>query len=409
MSVRPRIVPAFIAGTLLVPIALSAQPPRATRAPARPAAVTAPVLTGRADPALFSGLRYRNVGPARGGRVTTVTGVIQEPHTFYMGSTGGGIWKTTDAGQSWLNISDGQLPVGSMGDIDVSDSDPNIIYAGTGSDGLRSNVSIGRGVFKSTDAGKTWRAIGLRDVGNIGGVEIHPTNPDIAFVAAIGNPFKPTNERGLYRTTDGGASWTRVLFVSDSTGAVDVEFMPGNPQVLYASMWRAERKPWTIISGAREGGVYKSTDGGTNWTKLGGGLPNELVGKSNVAVTAANPQRVYVLMEAKPGNGLYRSDDAGATFTRVSDFAQLITRPFYYTTITAHPTNADELYIGAEGYWKSTDGGKTWASVRVPHGDNHDLWINPKHPEIMIQSNDGGATVTLNATRTWSTLYNHPT
>jgi photosystem II stability/assembly factor-like uncharacterized protein len=407
MSVRPRIVPAIVAGALLVPTLLPAQ--SAARRSVRPIAAPAPVLTGRADPALFSALRYRNIGPARGGRVTTVTGVIQEPHTFYMGSTGGGIWKTTDAGQNWNNISDGQLPVGSMGDIDVSDSDPSIIYAGTGSDGLRSNVSIGKGVFKSTDAGKTWRSIGLADVGNIGGVEIHPTNPDIAFVAAIGNPFKPTNARGLYRTTDGGKNWQRVLFVSDSTGAVDVEFMPGNPQVLFASMWRAERKPWTIISGAREGGVYKSTDGGSTWTKLTNGLPGELVGKSNIAMTAANPQRVYVLMEAKPGNGLYRSDDGGASFTRVSDFAQLITRPFYYTTITAHPTNPDELYIGAEGYWKSTDGGKTWSNVRVPHGDNHDLWINPKQPEIMIQSNDGGATVTLNATKTWSTLYNQPT
>jgi photosystem II stability/assembly factor-like uncharacterized protein len=408
MSHRLRIVPALLAGTvLLAPTLLAAQ--SAARRAAPVANATAPVLTGRADPALFNGLRYRNVGPARGGRVTTVAGVIQEPHTFYMGSTGGGIWKTTDAGQNWNNISDGQLPVGSMGDIDVSDSDPSIIYAGTGSDGLRSNVSIGKGVFKSTDAGKSWKAIGLADVGNIGGVEIHPSNPDIAFVAAIGNPFKPTNARGLYRTVDGGKSWQRVLFVSDSTGAVDVEFMPGNPQVLFASMWRAERKPWTIISGAREGGIYKSTDGGTTWTKLTNGLPGDLVGKSNIAMTAANPMRVYVLMEAKPGNGLYRSEDGGASFTRVSDFAQLITRPFYYTTITAHPTNADELYIGAEGYWKSTDGGKTWAAVRVPHGDNHDLWINPKHPEIMIQSNDGGATVTLNATRTWSTLYNQPT
>ena len=368
-----------------------------------------PTMRSPAPPALFGAMRYRMVGPARGGRVTTVAGVPQEPHTFYMGSTGGGVWKTTDAGQSWLPMSDGQIPVGSMGDIRVADTDPNIVYAGTGSDGLRSNVSIGKGVYKSTDAGKTWSSIGLADVGNIGAVRIHPTNPSVVFVAAIGNPFMPTNARGLYRTTDGGASWTRVLYVSDSTGAVDVEFMPGNPQVLYASMWRAERKPWTIISGAREGGVYKSNDGGTTWAKLGHGLPDALVGKSNVAVTAANPQRVYVLMEAKPGGGLYRSDDAGASFTQVSSFGQLITRPFYYTNITAHPTNADELYVGAEGYWKSVDGGRTFKTVRVPHGDNHDLWINPLHPEIMIQSNDGGANVTLNAMTTWSTQYNQPT
>ena len=370
---------------------------------------SAPALTGPAPASHFIGMKWRMLGPARGGRVTTVAGVIQEPHTFYMGSTGGGIWKTTDAGQSWVPMSDGQLPVGSMGDIRVSESDPRIVYAGTGSDGLRSNVSIGKGVFKSPDAGKTWRFAGLADVGNIGAVRIHPSNPDVVFVAAIGNPFAPSNARGVYRTSDGGATWQRVLYVSDSTGAVDVEFMPGNPRVLYASMWRAERKPWTIISGAREGGVYKSTDGGDSWTKLGGGLPSDLVGKSNVAVTAANPQRVYVLIEAKPGGGLYRSDDAGVSFTRVSSFGQLITRPFYYTNITAHPTNADEVYIGAEGYWRSRDGGKTFASVRVPHGDNHDLWINPQHPEIMIQSNDGGANVTLNAMTSWSTQYNQPT
>jgi photosystem II stability/assembly factor-like uncharacterized protein len=209
------------------------------------------------------------IGPARGGRVTTVTGVLQEPHTFYMGPTGGGVWKTTDAGQTWMPMSDGQITVGSMGDIDVADSDPNIVYVGTGSDGLRSNVSIGKGVWKSTDAGKTWTHVGLTNTGSIGGVEIHPTNPDVVFVAAIGNPFKPTPDRGLYRTLDGGKTWDRVLSITDSTGVVDVEFQPGNPTVLYASTWRAERKPWTIISGAREGGFYKSTDGGATWRSRG--------------------------------------------------------------------------------------------------------------------------------------------
>ncbi|HEU4564298.1 MAG TPA: hypothetical protein VFS05_06610 [Gemmatimonadaceae bacterium] len=361
------------------------------------------------DSALLGGLRYRMVGPSRGGRVTTVTGVPQEPFTFYMGSTGGGVWKTTDAGQTWRNVSDGFITVGSMGDIDVADSDPSVIYAGTGSDGLRSNVSIGKGVWRSADAGKTWAHVGLADVGNIGAVRVHPSDPNTAFVAAIGNPFRPSAERGVYRTTDGGKTWRKVLFVSDSTGAVDIEMQPGNPSVVYASMWRAERKPWTIISGAREGGIYKSTDGGATWRKLGNGLPDGLFGKSNIAVSAANPRRVYALVEAKPGGGLYRSDDAGESWTRVSDYAQLITRPFYYTNITADPTNADVVYVGTEGFYKSTDGGKTWKSMGTPHGDNHDLWINPADARIMIQSNDGGANVTLDGGKTWSTQYNQPT
>ncbi|MFL5580851.1 MAG: VPS10 domain-containing protein [Gemmatimonadaceae bacterium] len=350
------------------------------------------------------------VGPARGGRVTTVTGVPQQPHTFYMGSTGGGVWKTTDAGQTWVNVSDPFFEAASMGAIDVADSDPNVVYAGTGSEGIRSNVSIGKGIYISRDAGKTWKHAGLREMGQIGSVAVHPTDPNTAFAAALGDPFRPTNQRGVYRTRDGGQTWRRVLFVSDSTGAVDVELQPGNPNVVYASMWRGERKPWTIISGAREGGVYKSTDGGDTWRKLTNGLPNELVGKSNVAVTAAMPSRVYVLMEAKPGSGLYRSDDAGETFQAVNTTTPgIITRPFYYTNLTADPTNPDVVYAGAEGFWRSTDGGRTFRTMPTPHGDNHDLWINPRDNDIWIQSNDGGANVTLNGGRTWSTQYNQPT
>ena len=366
-------------------------------------------FNGTLDPKLLTGLRYRSLGPARGGRVTTVTGVPSQPFTFYMGSTGGGVWKTVDAGQTWMNVTDGQIGVGSMGAIDVSQSDPNTVYIGTGSDGLRSNVSIGDGVYKSTDAGKTWTHVGLRDAGNIGGLRVHPSNADVAFVAAIGNPFKPNADRGVFRTKDGGKSWQRVLFVSDSTGAVDVEFQPGNPNVIFAALWRGERKPWTIISGAREGGIYRSTDGGDSWTKVTNGLPNELVGKANIAVSNANPNRIYVLIEAKPGSGLYRSDDGGQSFQLASTFAQIITRPFYYTTITADPKNADVVYAGSEGYYRSSDAGKTWQTMRVPHGDNHDMWINPNNSDVMIQSNDGGANVSLNGGRTWSTQYNQPT
>ena len=375
----------------------------------RPVRNPAPTLTRDVPASAFAALRYRNVGPARGGRVTTATGVPQQPLTFYMGSTGGGVWKTTNAGQTWFNVSDKFFNVASMGDIDVANSDPNVVYAGTGSDGYRSNVAIGRGIWKSTDAGATWAHVGLATVGNIGGVEIHPSNPDIAFVAAIGNPFKPNADRGVYRTTDGGKSWSKVLFVSDSTGAVDVEFMPGNPSVLYASMWRAERKPWTIISGAREGGLYKSTDGGTTWKKMAGGLPADLFGKSNIAVSPASPNSVWAIIEAKPGSGVYRSDNQGETWTLLSNFAPMLTRPFYYTGITVHPRDPNTLWTYSEGFYKSIDNGKTWRSQNVPHGDNHDLWINPDMPEYMVQTNDGGANVSIDGGRTWSTLYNQPT
>jgi photosystem II stability/assembly factor-like uncharacterized protein len=384
---------------------VSAQEARVpTTRPASPGVLT------RVDTSQLRGLRYRMIGPARGGRVTTVTGVPQQPMTFYMGTVGGGVWKTTNAGISWSNISDGFFAVGSIGSIDVADSDPNIIYVGTGSEGIRSNVSIGRGIYKSINAGRTWTFAGLADAGQIGSVVIDPTNPDVAYAAAVGNPFKANPERGVYRTRDGGTSWKRVLFISDSTGAVDLELQPGKPNVIYAAMWRAERKPWTIISGAREGGIYKSTDGGDTWARLQGGLPNGLVGKADLAVSPAAPDRLYVLIEASPGGGLYRSDDAGSSFVAVDTTTRgLITRPFYYTNIDADPANADVVYVGTESYYKSTDGGRTWATMSTPHGDNHDLWINPRNSAIMIQSNDGGANISLDGGRSWSTQNNQPT
>jgi len=364
----------------------------------------------RVNPDAFSGLRYRNVGPSRGGRVTAVAGIPSQPSTFYMGACGGGVWKTTDYGQSWLNVSDGYFETGSIGSIRVSLSDPDIVYVGTGSDGIRSNVIIGKGVYKSTDAGRTWQFLGLRDTGQIGAVIIHPENPDIVYVAALGSPFGPNPDRGIYRTKDGGATWERVLFVSEKTGGIDLEFAPDNPREIYAGMWRGERKPWTIISGGREGGVYKSNNGGDTWTQLTNGLPNGIRGKSDLAVSQANPDRVYVLFEAPPGEGgVFRSDDRGESFRLVSTDQGLLNRPFYYCNIDADPTNADILYVNTGSYYKSTDAGETWQRRSTPHGDNHDMWINPNDPDLFIQSNDGGANVTRDGGRTWSTQNNQPT
>jgi photosystem II stability/assembly factor-like uncharacterized protein len=377
-------------------------------APMPGASQSAPMMP-KVDPALFQGMHYRLVGPNEGGRVTTVTGVPSQPKTFYMGVASGGLFRTTDGGESWEPITDGQVPLGSSGSVAVADSDPNTIYYGTGSDGVRSNVSTGRGVYKSTDGGKTWSFAGLRDVGQIGEVRIHPTDPNTVWVAALGDAFKPSHARGIFKTVDGGKTWKNTLFVSDSTGAMDVEIQPGNPGVVYAWMSRLERKPWTIISGSHEGGFYKSTDGGEHFQKITTGLPHDLIGKANLAVTAANPARIYALVEAKPGGGLYRSDDAGQSWTMINDSGAIIQRPFYYTALGADPTNADVVYMGAEGFFKSTDGGKTLTPLRTPHGDNHDIWINPNDGNTMVQANDGGANVSFDGGRTWSTQFNQPT
>jgi photosystem II stability/assembly factor-like uncharacterized protein len=361
------------------------------------------------DPALFRGLEYRLVGPARGGRSTTVTGVPSEPNTFYMGVASGGLFRTTDGGESWEPITDGKVPLGSTGSVAVADSDPKVIYLGTGSDDVRSNVSTGRGVYKTTDGGDTWSFAGLHDAGQIGAVRIHPTDPNTVWVAAQGDAFKDNPDRGVFKTTDGGKTWRKVLFVSDTVGAMDVELQPGNPSVVFAWMSHLQRHPWTIISGGEVGGFYKSTDGGEHFTKITGGLPTGLIGKGNIAVTAANPNRLYALVEAKPGGGLYRSDDAGQTWKAMPSPAGMIQRPFYYDTLGADPTNADVVYGGAESFYKSTDGGQTFQTLRTPHGDNHDIWVSPKDGNTMIQANDGGANVSFDGGRTWSTQLNQPT
>lgn len=355
-------------------------------------------------------LRFRCVGPTRGGRVTTVAGVRQRPGTYFMGASGGGVWKTTDFGHSWDNVSDGFLDSPSIGAIRVAPSDPDVVWVGTGSDGLRSNVIAGCGVYRSEDAGRTWQHLGLTETRHIGAIEVHPFNPDVAFVAAIGNAFAPNDERGVYRTIDGGDTWDRVLFVSERTGFADLEFCPADPKIVYAAAWQAERKPWTIESGGDEGGIWRSTDAGHTWQKLGGGLPEGLIGKIDLAVTPADPTRLYALVEA-PGDagGLYVSVDGGESFRQRSSDEGIRNRPFYYTNLDVCPEDPERLYVCAMRFLRSTDGGRSWQSQSTPHGDHHDLWIHPDHPDWWIQGNDGGATVTLDAGRSWSTLDNQPT
>jgi photosystem II stability/assembly factor-like uncharacterized protein len=407
-----RLFPAAVVALVAVGGTLSAQVARTTSAPATAPAVRpapkAPLLAS-VDPKLLASFRYRMIGPMQGGRVTTVTGVPSQPTTFYMGVASGGLWKTTNNGQSWLPITEG-LPVASSGSVAVAESNPDVVYYGTGSDGARSNVSTGRGIYRSNDGGKTWSFVGLYDAGQIGAVRIHPTNPEIVWVSATGQLFGKNVERGIFKTIDGGKNWKKTLYINDSTGANDVEIMPGNPNVLYAAMGRLERKPWTIISGSPEGGLYKSTDGGETWNKLAGGLPTQLFGKANIALSAANPTRVYALIEATPAQGLFRSDDGGQTWRNMNSPAGMINRPFYYTTLGADPTNADIIYGGGETFYKSVNGGQTMTPMGgIPHTDHHDIWISPKDGKIMIQANDGGANVSLDGGTTWSTQFNQPT
>lgn len=362
----------------------------------------------------FSHLSYRNVGPSRGGRVTAVAGHRDHPFTFYMGATGGGVWKTDDYGTTWYPVSDGYFETGSIGSIRVAPSNSDIVYVGTGSDGIRSNVIIGRGLYYSDDAGETWERRGLEEMGQLGAVEIDPNNPDVAYVAALGNPWAKSNERGVYRTQNAGQSWEQVLFTSDSVGAIDLEINPANPDEIYAAMWRGQRRPWTIISGmeaaAEENGIWKSTDGGSTWRIVRNGLPTGLIGKIDLSVSADMPNRVYALVETTdPLEGLYRSDDFGESWELVNAQRGIMNRPFYYTGVVADPTDGDHVYVNNEGYYESTDGGLTLARRSTPHGDNHDTWINPDNPLIQIQSNDGGANVTLNGGNTWSSQHNQPT
>lgn len=362
------------------------------------------------SPDVLAALEYRMIGPYRGGRSTAVTGHPTDPNVFFTGTTGGGVWRTDDGGKTWSNITDGYLDVSPIGALDVADTDPNVIYVGTGSACIRGNVSTGKGVYKSTDGGDTWSFSGLGHIGQVGDLKIHPTNPDVAYLAALGHAFGPNPERGVYRTTDGGDTWEQVLFVSDSTGFVDLAMNPNNPREIYASAWRGERKPWVIISGAEEAGIWKTMDGGDTWEKLSGGLPTGLFGKSSVAVSPANGNRVWALVEApEPDGGVYRSDDRGQSWTRVSADRKLRQRAYYYMHLEPDPQDENTIYAMNTGLYRSIDGGRTFDPITVPHGDVHDLWVDPGDPTRMIVADDGGGQVSVNHGRTWTDYYNQPT
>lgn len=364
------------------------------------------------DPALYKELYYRPLTVfSRGGRVTAVAGVPSNPKLYYMGSAGG-VWRTTDAGARWEPITDGQIGAGSIGAIAVADANPSIIYVGTGSACPRGNVSNGDGVYKSTDGGTTWQHVGLPKAGLIGRIRIHPQNPDLVYVAALGNIFGPNRERGVFRSKDGGRTWEHVLAVSENTGAVDLSMDPRNPNVLFAAMWTVRRVPWSIDSGSLEGGLFRSTDGGDTWQRLTKGLPQGvMVGRIGVSVSPVDSKRVYALIEAAGDQGgVYRSDDGGESWTRTYAGRNLQQRAFYYTHIYADPKDVDTVWALNTGAYKSTDGGKAFQSAGIQsHGDHHDLWINPTNPQYIVNGNDGGATVSVDGGKTWSPQNNQPT
>lgn len=362
------------------------------------------------DPALLSGLKWRDIGPWRGGRTTAVTGVRGNDQLYYMGATGGGVWKTENAGISWENISDGHFNVGTIGAIGVAESDPNVIYVGTGEAPIRGvTTSRGDGMYKSTDAGATWTHVGLPDAGQIARVIVHPRDPDLVYVAVQGQIWGPSEERGVYRSRDGGATWEAVLQVDEETGATDLSMDPTNPRILYAAMWEHGRKPWFVKSGGTAGGIFKSTDGGDSWERLGGGLP-ELIGKIGIDVSASNPNRVYAIVEGElDKGGLYRSDDYGKTWALMNGDRILWTRAWYYCHLKADPLDENTVYVLNAPFMKSIDGGVTFEKRSTPHGDHQDHWINPDNSLNMINGNDGGATVTFDGGESWSSIMNQPT
>ncbi|HET9742356.1 MAG TPA: hypothetical protein VFQ00_06390 [Terriglobales bacterium] len=379
----------------------------ATAAAANQNAEPAPAATMPEEDPAFKGMVWRQVGPFRGGRALAVSGVVGEPNTYYFGSVGGGVWKTTDGGINWVPMSD-KANFSSVGAIEVAPSDPNTIYVGTGEACIRNNILQGNGVWKSTDAGKTWQYMGLEETRHIGRVAVNPTNPDIVFIAALGHAYGRNPERGIYRSTDGGKSWTKVLYKDDQTGAIDVVLDPSNSSIVYAALWQTYRTPYSAVSGGPGSGIYKSTDGGTTWKQLtGNGLPSGVLGRIGLGASPGS-NRVYALIEAKQG-GLYRSDDAGEHWHLMNNDDRFRQRAWYYTHVFADPQNPDVVYILNTGSYRSIDGGKTFTALATPHGDNHGLWIDPTNPKRLINSNDGGADISIDGGLHWTSQDNQPT
>lgn len=383
------------------------QPDQAAKPAAQSNQAAKPAAPSLSDQ--FPGLEFRNIGPFRGGRVTAVAGLPDEPLVYYFGATGGGLWKTTDGGATWKPLADKFLKTSSVGAVAIAESDPNVIFAGMGQAPIRGNTSHGDGVYKSTDAGATWTNVGLQDTQQISRVRIHPKDPDIVYVAAQGHVWGPNADRGVYRTVDGGKTWKKVLFVDDKTGASDLVMDPTNPRILYASFWQVYRKPWSLENGGPGGGLWKSIDGGDTWKQLTTGLPEGVVGKVTVAVSASRPSRVWAMVQHADKGGLYRSEDGGEKWTLVNGSHRITQRGWYYSRIFADPRNADTIYVTNINFLKSIDGGKSFSRIRVRHGDTHDLWIDPGDTERMILGDDGGAEVTNNGGQTWTTQDNQPT
>jgi photosystem II stability/assembly factor-like uncharacterized protein len=399
MRFSPRLV--LLAGALTPFASLGAQAAKPAARPASRVNSVAPLAVGF-DTAAMSALRWREIGPYRGGRSVAVAGSAARPKEYWMGTTGSGVFKTTDGGESWAPMTDKYFG-GTIGAVAVAPSNPDVVYVGGGEFAIRGNVSHGDGMWKTTDGGKTWTNLGLNDTRQISKVRVHPTNPDLVYVAAFGHVWGPNNERGVYRSKDGGKSWQRILFRDDSTGVADLAMDPTNPNVLYAGFWQAHRKPWMLVSGGKGSGMFKSTDGGDSWTEItkNPGLPSGLWGNIGISVSAANPKRIFALIEADQG-GVYRSDDAGATWQRVNDERKLRQRAWYYSKIYADPKNADVVYASNVNFQVSKDGGKTWSNLNPPHGDSHDLWIAPDDAARMIEGDDGGASVSVDTGKTWS-------